>query len=175
MSVAKFFPVIASQLLLSFGNVHMQAIFFTWKLGISVLVKQIQSIFKLLIVSNSLAVTVMVWLHFLTKCNWFVLFLLFMQVVRVWHRNKRLGHRPHGWKRTALRDALLTRLEYGPFTVNLQEIKPCIDASKEKHSQAPSRVKFTVHLYIIVVPGGSPPPFFGALCLCGFICHKEPC
>ena len=66
-SVAKFFPVIASQLLLSFGNVHMLAIFFTWKLGLSVLVKHIQSIFKLLIVFNSLAVTVIVWLHILTK------------------------------------------------------------------------------------------------------------
>lgn len=59
-SVARFFPMIASQLLLSFGNVHMQEIFFTQKLGISILVKQIQSIFKLLIVFNSLAVTVIV-------------------------------------------------------------------------------------------------------------------
>ena len=97
---------------------------------------------------------------------------MFTQVVCVRHRNKRLGHRPHRWKRTALRDALLTRLGHRPFTVKLPETKPCIDVSKERHSQAPSRVKFPVHLYVIVAPGGSPPPSFGALCLCGFICFR---
>lgn len=61
------------------------------------------------------------------------------QVVCVRHGDERLGHRPHGWKRTAVCDALLTRLERGPFALKLPQIHDILcRLFKEKHSQAPS-------------------------------------